>query len=379
MPKVLFTASTYGHLAAFHRPYLQAFRDMGWQVHTAAGGELRPLPEASWCGSLPFEKKMTAPANFAAQRQLRELMEQQAYDLICTHTSLAAFFTRRAAAGLSHRPPLVNMAHGYLFDDSTPPLKKTVLLAAERLTAPQTDLLLTMNRYDYDEAVRRRLGRRMVNIPGVGVNFSPLDAPTPADRIALRRRLDITESDFLLIYAAEFSSRKHQSTLIDALSLLPDRVKLCLAGSGALLEDCKAQAHCLGVADRVRFPGFVSDMPVWYAAADGAVTSSRSEGLPFNVMESMYCGLPVVATAVKGHTDLIDHGRTGLLYPFGDAEGCAARIRRLLEEPGLAAALGEAARASMAPYSLPEVLPRVMELYCSVLPERLRPRIPVPL
>ena len=268
------------------------------------------------------------------------------------------------------------MAHGYLFDDSTPPLKKTVLLAAERLTAPQTDLLLTMNRYDYDEAVRRRLGRRMVNIPGVGVNFSPLDAPTPADRIALRRRLDITESDFLLIYAAEFSSRKHQSTLIDALSLLPDRVKLCLAGSGALLEDCKAQAHCLGVADRVRFPGFVSDMPVWYAAADGAVTSSRSEGLPFNVMESMYCGLPVVATAVKGHTDLIDHGRTGLLYPFGDAAGCAAQIRRLLEEPGLAAALGEAARAAMAPYSLPEVLPQVMDLYCSVLPEALRAPAP---
>ena len=71
MPKVLFTASTYGHLAAFHRPYLQAFRDMGWQVHTAAGGQLRPLPEADRTVLLPFEKKMTAPANFAAQRQLR--------------------------------------------------------------------------------------------------------------------------------------------------------------------------------------------------------------------------------------------------------------------------------------------------------------------
>lgn len=372
MPKVLFTASTYGHLAAFHRPYLQAFRDMGWQVHTAAGGELRPLPEVSRRVLLPFEKKMTAPANFAAQRQLRVLMEQQAYDLVCTHTSLAAFFTRRAAAGLKCRPPLVNMAHGYLFDDSTPALKKAVLLAAEQLTAPQTDLLLTMNRYDYDQAVRRRLGRRVVNIPGVGVDFASLDAPTPADRIALRTRLNITESDFLLVYAAEFSSRKHQSTLIDALTRLPDRVKLCLPGSGALLEDCMAQARSLGVADRVRFPGYVSDMPVWYAAADGAVTSARSEGLPFNVMESMYCGLPVVATAVKGHTDLIDHGRTGLLYPFGDAGGCAAQIRRLLEEPGLAAALGEAARASMAPYRLSEVLPQVMELYCSVLPEELR-------
>lgn len=372
MPKVLFTASTYGHLAAFHRPYLQAFRDMGWQVHTAAGGALCPLPEASRRVLLPFEKEMTSPANFAAQRQLRSLMEQQSYDLVCTHTSLAAFFTRRAAAGLKNPPPLVNVAHGYLFDDSTPAPKKAVLLAAERLTAPQTDLLLTMNRYDYDQAVRRRLGRRVVNIPGIGVDFAPLDVPTPADRAALRARLNITESDILLVYAAEFSSRKHQSTLIDALALLPDRVKLCLPGSGALLEDCMAQARQLGVADRVRFPGYVTDMPLWYASADGAVTSARSEGLPFNVMESMYCGLPVVATAVKGHTDLIDHGRTGLLYPFGDAGACAARIRQLLEEPGLAAALGDAARASMVPYRLSEVLPQVMDLYCSVLPEALR-------
>ena len=244
MPKVLFTASTYSHLATFHRPYLEAFRDMGWQVHTAAGGDLRPLPEADLTVLLPFEKKMTAPANFAAQRLLRGLMEQQSYDLVCTHTSLAAFFTRRAAAGLKDRPPLVNMVHGYLFDDDTPTLKRSVLLAAERLTAPQTDLLLTMNQYDYAQVVRRHLGRRVVNIPGIGVDFALLDIPTPADRAALRTRLNITESDFLLVYAAEFSSRKHQSTLIDALALLPDQVKLCLPGSGVQSSCPRCASSC---------------------------------------------------------------------------------------------------------------------------------------
>lgn len=373
MPTVLFTASTYGHLATFHRPYLQAFRDMGWQVHIAAGGELRPLPEANWRVLLPFEKKMTAPGNFRAQQQLRGLMEQQSYDLIITHTSLAAFFTRRAAAGLKRRPPLVNMAHGYLFDDATPALKKTILLAAERLTAPQTDLLLTMNGWDFHTARQGRLGRRVENVPGIGVDFSRLDAVSPADRAALRARLNITESDFLLVYAAEFSPRKNQATLIRALPQLPERVKLALPGSGALLQECKALAEKLGVAHRLRFPGYVTDMPLWYAAADAAVTSARSEGLPFNVMESMYCGLPVVASAVKGHTDLITPSVTGLLYPCGDESACAGCIRRLLDEPGLAAAMGEAARTAVLPYGLDTVLPQVMDLYLSALPQSLRP------
>ena len=64
MPAVLFTASTWSHIAHFHRPYLQAFRSLGWQVHTACGGAPIPIPESDACFDVPFEKKMTAPANF---------------------------------------------------------------------------------------------------------------------------------------------------------------------------------------------------------------------------------------------------------------------------------------------------------------------------
>lgn len=80
------------------------------------------------------------------------------------------------------------------FDDATPLLKKSILLAAERLTAPQTDLLLTMNQWDFDAARRYRLGARVEGIPGIGVDFSAFSALTPEARrlagrpAALRRR-----------------------------------------------------------------------------------------------------------------------------------------------------------------------------------------------
>ena len=127
-------------------------------------------------------------------------------------------------------------------------------------------------------------------------------------------------------------------------------------------------AAALGVADRVIFPGFVSPMAPLYALADAAVTSSRSEGLPFNVMESMYAGLPVIASRVKGHTDLLEEGRTGLLYPFDDTAAFTSAVKRLLQEPDLSAALGTAAHDAVQPYALDTVLPQVMEQYLSLVP-----------
>ena len=362
---VLFVASTWSHIVNFHLPYLRAFRQMGWTVHAACGGERRDIPEAELCCQLPFEKNMTSPANFRAQALLRRLMHAQRYDLVCVHTSLAAFFTRRAAAALRPRPVLVNMAHGYLFDDRTPALKRTILLAAERMTAPQTDLLLTMNRWDYDTAQAYHLGKRIVNIPGVGVDFDRLAPLSPAERAAGRKQLGLSPEDFLLLYAAEFSSRKNQAALLRALPLLPERVKLALPGQGALLEECRSLARRLGVEQRVLFPGYVSPMGPWYTMADAAVSASRSEGLPFNIMEAMHAGLPVVASAVKGHTDLITDGESGLLYPYDDEAAFAAAVRRLLASPEEAAALGAAAREAAEAYRLDRVLPQVMALYLS--------------
>ena len=182
--KVLFTASTYSHIANFHRPYLRAFSALGWAVDVACGGKPMDLPEARRVIHLPLEKSITAPANFQAARMLRREMKKEGYALISTHTSLAAFFTRLAARELD--TTVVNTCHGYLFDPDTPSFKGRLLLEAERLTAGRTDLLLTMNRRDREIAGHYRLGRRVLEIPGVGVDFSPLDQ-TPATARELLR------------------------------------------------------------------------------------------------------------------------------------------------------------------------------------------------
>lgn len=359
--KILFAASTRSHLVHFHLPYLRALHEQGWTVHAAFGGPEGEVPCTDRAISLPLEKKMTAPGNFRAAAMVRRLVQEQRYDVVIVHTSLAAFFVRLALLGLKKRPAVINMVHGFLFDARTPLLKRELLLAAERLTAPVTDLLLTMNREDLDTAQRHRLGKKTAYIPGIGVDFSRLDRDT--DPAALRRALSIPDDDFVLLYPAEFSHRKSQHVLLRALTALPANFTLVLPGSGDLLEECKTLAAALGVDRQVVFPGHVTDMAPWYAMADFAVSASRSEGLPFNIMEAMHCALPVVASEVKGHRDLISPEHNGLLYSYGDWKACAQQILRLAREPNLAASLARQAREDAEQYALDRVFPQVMEAY----------------
>lgn len=368
MPSVLYTASTFSHIVSFHLPYLRRFRELGWQVEVACGGEMRDVPYADALRELPLAKSITAPANFRAARMLRTMMERENYDLVITHTSLAAFFTRWAARGMKHRPPIVNVMHGYLFDDRTAGLKKLLLPAAEKLTAPQTDLLLTMNAWDDRWAREHRAARRIEFIPGMGVALDRFVTP-PETRDAMRRKLGLGPDDVALIYPAEFSGRKNQAMLLRAMPSLPANVKLLLPGRGALREDMQALSRSLGLEGRVLFPGQVSDIPDWLAASDIAVSASRSEGLPFNIMEAMAAGLPAVASDVKGHTDLVTEGETGLLFPYDDETAFSAAVRRLATDSALRTQMGRAGWQQVQRYRLDDVLPRVMELYLSAAKE----------
>jgi len=362
--KLLMTASVWTHIRNFHLPCLEAFRKLGWERHVACAGIPADAPGVDAAIEVPFEKRMTAPANFRAANMLRRQIRKENYDLVITHTTLAAFFTRLAVKGMKPRPPVVNVMHGYLFDDETPALKRGVLLSAEKLVAPQTDLLLVMNEWDFEAAQRYRLGKRVERIPGMGVDFSRLDRVTEP-REALRKRLGIPGDAFVLLCAAEFSARKSQAVLLRAMKDLPESAFLVLCGDGATLGECRSLAASLGVEKRTLFAGQVSDMPSWYGMADACVSASRSEGLPFNLMEAMHCGLPAVASRVKGHTDLIEDGESGLLYPYGDSAALAGQVARLMGDAALRQRLASAASAKVAAYRVEAVLPQVMAKYLS--------------
>lgn len=365
--KVLFIASTFSHIRNFHLPYLKAFQDLGWEVHIACGGKAEKLPYVDQFFELPFEKSIFSPKNFRAASIIRRLVREESYQLLCPHATLASFFARLAIKAMPRRPKLLCMSHGYLFDDSTNPLKRFIYLCAEKFTVRQTDLLLTMNEYDYELARREHLGLRVEFIPGVGVNYEKLDQTVSDNKEDIRKQLGVSPDALVLFYAAELSGRKSQQTLIHAMTSLPDNIILILAGDGALRDEYVQLAETLGVSNRVIFPGHISPVGPWYVMSDIVVSSSRSEGLPFNIMEAMHLGKPIVASRVKGHEDLIQDGVNGLLFPYEDSNACVEQIKKLLNNPVLCHSLGSHAAVDSDQYSIENVFPVVWNKYLSVI------------
>ena len=391
--KILYAASTFGHLRSFHVPYLRALSGEGADVVALASGNPKGLPEGIRYSEAPFTKSFTSAHNFAAAWQVARLLRREHFDLVLAHTSLAAFFVRLgvmlAGPSVRHRGlRVINTVHGYLFDEATPTLKRAIMLGAEKITAGVTDRIVTMNRQDTCIARRYHLCRgEVVQVDGMGVELAD-GIPTTEERAEARRRLRIPDNVFVLLYAAEFSKRKNQRMLIEALSRLSKEVVLALPGRGDELEVCRGLAESLGVADRVLLPGFVSGgLGDWRAAADVCVSASRSEGLPFHVIEAMASGLPVILSHVKGHEDLVgtiegtdyqlqtgstraigevedvSSGCPGLLYPFNDVLAFCRCVEHLRNDPLLRYEMSEAAKKEAQRYALDRVMRRVLSLY----------------
>jgi glycosyltransferase involved in cell wall biosynthesis len=151
-----------------------------------------------------------------------------------------------------------------------------------------------------------------------------------------------------LVFLGYLSARKGVPELLEALSspalaALPWRATL--AGGGPV-EEFRARAANLGLADRVAFPGWI-DQPAasaLCAAADILVLPSHAEGLAMSVLEGLAHGLAVVATPVGAHAEVIEPEQSGLLVPPRDVAALAAALTRVVGDRALRERLRDGAR-----------------------------------
>lgn len=365
MKKILFAASTLSHIKNFHLPYLQEFHNRGYDVWVVANSS-ESVPYADHVVALPFAKSLLSHQNIKAIFLARNLLKKQNFDIISTHTALASAVVRAAVLLLHKNPKVFCTIHGYLFHENDG-LKKWIYLLPEKICAHVTDVLMVMNHEDYEIAERHHLYKeKLAYINGMGIDLKKFTPATDEEKQSIRKKMGFAENDFLFVYAAEFSKRKNQAFLIRSFAEVCQEypnMKLLLAGKGALLEECKELVHQLHKEEQIIFLGYVSNMRDLYVACDACVSTSNIEGLPFNIMEAMACGLPVVASDIKGHRELVKNGETGLLYQSNDSMELQERLKSIYEAEGFGEKAKENIRLQLESYELNRVFKQIMKIY----------------
>jgi glycosyltransferase involved in cell wall biosynthesis len=217
-------------------------------------------------------------------------------------------------------------------------------------------------------------GRIQVILNGIDVEHYRRD---PARRAEARAALQLGPADFVIGAIGRLEPEKRLDLLLEAVAQLRPRrpeLRLVLAGDGSQRDALAALAQLRGLGAACRLLGHWSDVIGLHHALDVFVQSSATEGTSNALLEAMALETPIVATAVGGTAELIEHEVHGLLVPPGDVSTLAAALDRVLAIPEAARQRALAARQRVErDLSFETRMQKVEAIYTELAAERNHP------
>ena len=147
----------------------------------------------------------------------------------------------------------------------------------------------------------------------------------------------LDETHITLITTSRLVEKNGVGDVIEAVRLLPENIDFKILGMGPLETKLKSQVTMLGLEERVKFTGFISqaEIPEHLAQADIFIRPSLSEGQGISFIEAMAASLPVIATPVGGIPDFLTDGETGVFCKPSDPQSIAQAVMRLAGDENL--------------------------------------------
>lgn len=358
-------------------------------VHGTLGageGDMRYLlPASADVHCVPTLCREIAPASdinalFRVLALIREFRPQ----IIHTHMAKAGGIGRLAARLHNRQAPpnarvkIVHTYHGHVLDGYFSPAVTSVFLGIERRLARVTDRIIAISPSIRDELLHeQRIGTpdQYLVVP-LGFELTKLAAIDDAARQSARASLGVAPTAHVVSTVGRLTPIKQHRLFLETARLVsaadPDAI-FVVAGDGELRADLEQRARSLGLADRVRFLGWRRDLEVVYGATDVFLLTSRNEGTPVALIESLAAGVPGVSTDVGGVRDVFQASPgseepLGLVAPYDDAPGLARAVETLLGDQARRRAMGERGRTAMlSRYGIERLVDDVESLYRKLL------------
>lgn len=267
----------------------------------------------------------------------------------CVHSHL--FHASTAVASLTRKagtPRILTHHHGPFYRWENRPLKARIDVWAAR----HHDRIVAVSEWTRLALVAEGISAQSIQTIHNGWSGFPLPRLSPREPT--------------VVCVANFRSQKNHALLLEAFAKVVrsrPNAKLVLVGDGDLGVPLRERAFQSDLRGSVEFVGTTNDVWPHLARADVFALASSYEPLGISVLEAMAAGLPVVATAAGGVTELVADGVTGLLTPVGDPDRLANALVRLLTSPLERQAMGANAARAAQRFGSSEMAGRYFELY----------------
>lgn len=207
-------------------------------------------------------------------------------------------------------------------------------------------------------------------IPGYENKEQPL---TPRERLERRRAAGIADDEVFLLNAARLAPEKAQDQLLQAFRAVADkypkaRLWICGVGLESIETQLRNLIRDLQLESVAKLVGFRADYWETLNMADIMVHPAHVEGMPLALLGAMAAGLPIVASAVGGIPEIIEHAKTGMIAKENDVAGFTRCVLELMDDPARARAMGLAAQARVrTELSIEEAVRKVEGVYHNML------------
>jgi len=337
---------------------------LAWGPGDVLDGEARALRDVVRCEIADLVRPVAPVRDLKALVALRRAIREFRPGIVHTHSSKAGVLGRLAAR-LERVPVVVHTVHGFGFTPLQSAIKRKLFFTAEKIAARWTDHFVAVSRRNLERGVELGLwAEDEASVIRAGIDLRRIRQA--ADGSRSRERLGIPSGVPVITQIGNFKPQKAPLDFVRAAAEVAGKVpaaRFVMVGDGPLRAAAGTVAGELGIADRVCFPGWWDDVPDLLAATTVSVLSSRHEGLPCSVVESLAAGVPVVATAVDGTPEVIEPGVNGELVKPGDWRALAEAVTGILVDDGRRRAMSQAAADGLDSFDRDVMVRQLEELY----------------
>jgi glycosyltransferase involved in cell wall biosynthesis len=299
--------------------------------------------------------------------------------IVHTHMAKAGTLGRtataiyNATAGRRRPARVVHTYHGHVLEGYFNPARTRFFTGIERRLARITDRIVAISPQIQRELLDAyQIGdAHQYRVVPLGFDLVNLAAIDDRARLEARHALGLDQSAHVVTTVGRLTAIKQHDLFIATAALVAERdprAVFLIAGDGEMRDQLTTRVRETGLASRVQFLGWRRDLAAIYAASDVFLLTSRNEGTPVALIESLASGVPGVSTDVGGVRDVIESEAIGLLAPFGDAQALAADVGSLLNDPSRRRAMGERGRRHVvARYGIDRLVDDIDRLYRELL------------